>query len=107
MITRYLGHPAVKRAMQLYGQADRHEAVATLVDQWESAVAQVDGMDPGNAAAQDVLFEARDVLAKITMEVGTVHGWSRAQRCVLHQHAVRLLGPEQRIAGPPSWIEDR
>jgi hypothetical protein len=102
-----LDHPAVRRALALFGQPDRHEAVANLVEQWDALTAWFAAMAPGDAAAREVLYQARDILATLHMELGTVHGWTRAQRLLLYQHSVRLLGAEQRVTGPPSWQEDR
>lgn len=100
-------HPVVKRAAgQFVAQPDRVEAARRQVQEWGECAASLVGMRSGDPAATATLYRARELLADVTRDFGFFPGWTRAQRMFLYEAAARLLGPDQRVCGPPNWTED-
>jgi hypothetical protein len=88
------------------GRADDMREMAARQDgEWDAAAGMMQALQPGDPTAEEVLRRASSLLASITVNYGSIHGWTLAQHHVIYRTACRVFGPGQLLCSKPNWTE--
>jgi hypothetical protein len=83
----------------------RRADAARLAAAWTAGVQEIGALAPGGPAAQEKLQKLAALQQNIQVEFHPDAPWELRMRSLLYNEAVRLLGPEQTWANPPSWSD--
>lgn len=96
-------HPLMQQATGL--PPDIVEMAKHQATEWDAMISQMQALQLGDSTAEEVLRRASSLLASITVNYGSIHGWSLAQAHVIYRHGCRIFGAGQLLVSKPDWTE--
>lgn len=93
-----LDHPIMKQAWNVVGL---REMAWQQAQAWDSTVAEIEALEPGDPTAEAILRGATNLLQSITINYGA-HDWTVQQSWLIFQTAERVFGKGQQRVNKPA-----